>query len=170
MTTTTTTLKSTVTIVINFCLNILRFDLAAFGKKVSFDESMVHGAPNNDGISTFLDIVKKASLLSKQNGKKLLFVHAYGKEKERLKAMSDRNLADPDLGWSLVKEKGQKTLAYLYNTYGVKYIQVLRRVVCLEGVDHTRYYMLLCRNPDGRWVCVMDSLDQELAHDALILG
>jgi hypothetical protein len=79
-------------------------------------------------------VITKAVFLPKDEGHKLLFPLTLKGEanltaKDKIKAFAQLRLADPDLLWSLYMEKGQKTLCYLHDTYGITWMESLRRLL-----------------------------------------
>ncbi len=175
-TTMKTLLEFTVTVVISFALKIINLkpqtDIAEDWKLAG----VVHGSANNDGITAFKDVIVKAASLPKKKGYKLLFADGLAKGEtvitgeDRIKVLACRALADPDLGWSLFKEKGQKTLRYLYDTYGVKWMEFLRRELC--DLDGRRNSLSLFRRDDGSWGRSNRWLSdyRNARHPALVLG
>lgn len=141
----------------------------------SFDNK-VNGPETNDGITAFKEVLIKAAALPKDEGYKLLFATGivkgatYITGEDRIKALAKSNLADPDLLWSLYKEEGQETLHYLHDTYGVKWMEALRRV--LRDTDGRRCSLLLGRLGNGSWSHIADDLRAERSATlpALIIG
>jgi hypothetical protein len=143
----------------NLDLDIIPFDpIAVFGEGWKFEDEngIINGLGN--GVTGFVDTITKAVALlpdKKEEALKLLFPTGISKNQtiitgeDRLSALADRFLADPDLGWSLYKEEGQKTLRFLHDTFGVVWMEFLRRT--LRGPGRDRYALYLCRNDDGSW-------------------
>lgn len=141
--------------------------LWAFGDKTN-------GPLENDGITAFKRVIAKAATLPREEGYKLLFATGlvgttWISLEDRIRILSARAMADPNLLWSLYKEKGQKTLRYLYNTYGVTWMESLRRCVCFQGGnEHTLH---LFRKKGGRWDWDYFWGEARTAvHPALVLG
>jgi hypothetical protein len=86
----------------------------------------------------------------------------------RIKVLATINLADPDLLWSLYKKKGQMTLHYLYQTYGVTWFEALRRII-LDPIG-IRYSLYLSLNTDGSWKTLYRRLDRSRFHVSPALG
>lgn len=140
-------------------LDIIPFNPAAvFGEGWKFEDEkgIINGL--GDGITSFGEILAKAVVLlpsQKDEALKLLFPTGLGEDQnaitgeDRLKALADRFLADPDLGWSLYKEEGQKTLKFLHDTFGVTWMEFLRRT--FRDPNRRRYALLLYRRGDGSW-------------------
>ncbi len=160
----------------DFALSIVSLDPAQdIGAKWKFDKQ-VYGATGNDGITAFKDVIVRAAGMPKDDGRKLLFATGLAEGdnvitgEARLTALAGRNLADPDLGWSLFKEEGQKTLRYLHDTYGVVWMEALRRI--LLNPDGNRRSFSLCRRDDGSWDWDYRWLDsgRNAQREALVLG
>lgn len=139
----------------NFDFDIVEFDPAAvFGSGWKFGEE-INGLPDNDEITVFQKAIEKASTLPKDEGRNLLFPTgiATGNKvitgEDRIKVLSAVNLSDPVFLWSLYKEDGQKTLHYFHDTYGVTWMESLRRI--LLSPDGGRCALCLFRDSDGSW-------------------
>ena len=170
------TIEFSITIVINFLLKIIGLNPATdIGEGWSFEKE-INGAEGNDGITAFKEAIQKAALLPKEEGRKLLFATGLAEGatsitgEDKIKALSKRALADPDLGWSLYKEEGQKTLRYLHDTYGVTWMEFLRRVLRSPGGSRVSLY--LYRGDVGSWVWSYYWLDDDrnASIPALALG
>lgn len=73
-----------------------------------------------------------------------------GHEKDkRLKTLTDRILLDPGFGWALYQEEGQKTLRWLYDTFGVTYLDFFGRI--LRNPLGNRFVLYLYRSCVGSW-------------------
>lgn len=139
----------------NFDFDIVEFDPAAvFGSGWKFGEE-INGLPDNDEITVFQKAIEKASTLPKDDGRNLLFptgIETGNKVitgDDRIKVLSAVNLSDPVFLWSLYKEDGQKTLHYLHDTYGVTWMESLRRI--LLNPAGNRCALFLNRVSDGSW-------------------
>lgn len=142
-------------------LDIISSDPAAvFGEGWKFEdeERVINGL--GDGVMSFGETLAKAIALltdKKDEALKLLFPTGLSENQtiitgeDRLKALTERFLADPDLGWSMYKEEGQKTLKFLHDTFGVTWMEFPRRT--LRDQDGLRYSLCLCRRADGSWRC-----------------
>jgi hypothetical protein len=135
-----------------------------------------YGLAESDGITSFAEAVQQAATLPKEEGKTQLFVSGITKGKstvtggDRLKALAGRKLADPDILWSLFKEKDQKILHYLHDTYNVRRIEGLRRLLLSPLSRQCAFNLYLCN--DGTWTWGDSWLDSERTSDdtALVLG
>lgn len=67
---------------------------------------------------------------------------------ERLKAMSEIRL-DAHVGQTLYEEKGQATLRFLYETYGITWFEMAGTV--LHDSDNIRCFLCLYHGGDGPW-------------------
>lgn len=140
-------------------LNIIPFDpVGSFGNGWRFEDEGITINGLGDGITGFVETLAKAvSMLpdKKEEALKLLFLtelsegQPYITGEDRLKASTNRFLADPDLGWSLYQEKGQKTLRFLHDTFGVTWIEFLRRTLCYP--DGSCCALFLCHKLDDSW-------------------
>lgn len=159
---------------LQFGLKIVRFDPALvfdWGWKL---ESVVYGPRGNDGISAFQSTIEKASLVSKDEARNMLFASGLSdgntvvKGEDKIKALSNVNHADPDLIYSLYIEEGQQTLRYLYETYGITWMESLRRIIF---ASFRRCSLYLFRKDDGSWSCGYHWLNynRDLGKPALVL-
>ena len=169
-------LKFSITTVVNFALAIVSFDPARdIGEKWKFEDG-INGPAESDGITAFKEVVAQAALLPKEEGYKLLFATGFTDGQtvitgdDRIKALAGKNLADPDLGWSLFNEEGQKTLRHLNDRYGVVWMEFLRRT--LLRPDGSRRGFYLCRVGVGswRWYYFWLVNDRNASGPALVLG
>ncbi len=164
--------------VVRFNIKIVRFY-----PERDFDPSLglkfepkINGLAGNDGVANFERALRMIAGLQREEEKKLLFASGldgdtvYQTAEDRIKALANRELADPDLGWSLYKEKGQKTFRYLHDTYGVTWIEFLRRV--MRGVDDRRYSLCFVHQNDGMWKADISWLgsNRSINHPALAFG
>lgn len=67
---------------------------------------------------------------------------------ERIKAMPEIRL-DAKIGQALYEEKGQPTLRFIYEYYGVSWFELAGTVLRLS--DGSRYFLCLNRDDDGSW-------------------
>ena len=164
------------TIVVEFTIKVIGLNPKKdLGKGWSFVRK-VNGAKENDGITAFKNTILKAAALPKDQGYELLFATGIAggatdiKGEDRIKVLAKSNLADPDLLWSLYKEEGQKTLEYLYDTYGVIWMESLRRVLCNQF--GSLFSLFLYRENDGSWDWSYRLLDfdRDAVFPALVLG
>jgi hypothetical protein len=143
-------------LLVNFSLPVLRFNPGVCIMLTGFsfcDE--INGLEENDGVSMFGEIITKASSLPTEDGCKLLFATGFDQDENaitgnrRVKNLSTRSFADPDLVWSLHQEDGQKTLHHLNRIYGVTHIEALRRVVLNR---HGNQFSVSVKKSDaGHW-------------------
>ena len=139
-------------------LDIILFDPAAvFGKGWKFEDE--NGVTNGlgDGITGFVETLTKAVALlpsKKKEAFDILFLTARNEDQtiitgnDRLKGFVDKFLADPDLGQSLYKEEGQKTLNFLRDTFGVMNIEFLRRTLLDPSCNRSFPFL---GSVDGWW-------------------
>ena len=82
-----------------------------------------------------------------------------GEEKLRHLIESGKIRLDPSFGWALVNEPGQKTLRWLYDTFGVDHLDFLGRVLRRPG--GRRRVLYLYRYDCGRWRWSVYRLDHD---------
>lgn len=140
-------------------LDIIPFDPAAVsgeGWKFEDKEGIINGL--GDGVTSFGKTLNKAVAFlpsQKYEALKLLFPTGLSEDQtvitgeDRLRALADRFLADPDLGWSLCREEGQKTLKFLHDIFGVTWIGFLRRTLC--NPSRLRFALYLYCGGDKNW-------------------
>jgi hypothetical protein len=174
-------IMNTLTFIIplTFSLPILTLNPTTdIGSDWKFVPDELHGPAESDGITAFQELIVQASALPKEQGKALLFATGLADDQEvitgedRLKVLAGRNHADPNLLWSLYKEDGQKTLRYLHDTYGVVWMEGLRRLLLNSHGSRSGFY--LCRDgyDVGSWDWHYYWLDDDRDADdaALVLG
>ena len=147
---------------IKICLKIICLNPASdFGQDWGFANG-VYGW--GDGITGFPDALAKADSLIPETGRQFLFADGldYGQEtilgSERRGRLSSLALADPDLGWSLFKEKDQKILRHFHDVYGVESLEFLRRVFVHGGQVVS---LVLQREQSGSWSWLHSALDSK---------
>ena len=169
-------LQFSITTMVSFTLNLVTLQPATdIGADWKWADE-INGPKDNDGITAFQRVIVEASTLPKEEGYKLLFADGLAKGQasitgdDKIKALASRNLGDPDLLWSLYKEEGQKTLRYLHDTYGVVWMESLRRILCSPGGRRASLY--LCRGVDGSWDwrCSWLGRSRVASLPALVLG
>ncbi len=138
-----------------FDFPIIEFDPeAVFGSGWKFAPE-INGPAENDGVTGFQEAVLKASILPKDQGYRLLFATGLtaGNKvitgENRIKVIPNVNFADPDLPWSLYKEGDQRTLRYFHDTYGVNWMESLRRI--LLSPRGGQCALCIRRDIDGSW-------------------
>ena len=170
-----TILHFSITTIVNFALTIVALDPARdIGEGWKFEDG-INGPADNDGLTAFKEVVAAAALLPKEEGYKLLFATVTDGQTvitgdDRIKALAGKKLGDPDLGWSLFLEEGQKTLRHLNDRYGVVWMEFLRRT--LLSPLGSRSGFCLDRKDDGswRWHYHWLGYDRDAGAPALVLG
>ncbi len=169
-------LEFSITTVVKFAISILSFTPATdIGKDWKFSEE-IFGRKGKDGLTAFKEVIIEAAKLPKEEGYNLLFKTGLPEGEtviigeKKLEAFADENLADPDLLWSLYKEEGQKILRYLHDTYGITWMEALRRILLRS--DGLRCSLYLCRLDVGSWLWDCTWLDdvRSARRVALVLG
>lgn len=153
--------------VIDFGLDLVEFDPAFFGSGWNFAPE-VNGLNNNDGITSFQDVIVKASSLPEKEGYRLLFTKislpkgtSINPEK-MIEKLSDLNLADINLFWSLYREPDQKILCYLRKVYGVTFMESFRRII-VSPKGYRCWISLRWNKEDSSWIfeknCIIEGLN-----------
>lgn len=120
-----------------------------------------NGLSGNDGITGFAETFIREVKKVKEGESSTLFIDEFSAGSSQgqpvlpvcgedlLMYLFDKALADPNLLWMLHEETGQKTLKYIFDTFGVKCIGALRRVIV--NPNNRRFFLFLCRFSDGSW-------------------
>jgi hypothetical protein len=171
------TLKFSIVTRKDFTLSLIHLIPAIVFDDGSKFEQAINGV--GDGVTGFVENLVEAHKLHqsghKQEAVNLLFLTGLGENQtlitgeERIQALKDCPLADPDLLFSLVKQEGQVILRWLYDTFGVTWMEALRRTFL--GREGLRFTLCLYRRDGGHWVWSNGMLNGERGRDktALVL-
>jgi hypothetical protein len=142
-------LKFTIPGLREFILPIHDFDpTVPFGPGWGFDEK-IYGLADSDGITRFAELLEQAATVTRDEGYNMLFSTRLNRG-QSIETLNDKTLADPDLIWSLLMEEGHAILNYLHDSYGVTYLEVLRRLL----ISREGYHCALCvyrDQADRKW-------------------
>lgn len=126
-------------------------------KFIGRDWSFWRGPAEGDGLSGDVECDDRALALTEVDFSKVRFESGHkedesviiGEEKlRRLVAMPEIRL-DAKAGQTLFEEKGQATLRWLYDIFGITWIEFVGSV--LRYPDGHRYFLYLYREDDGSW-------------------
>ncbi|MEI6042716.1 MAG: hypothetical protein WCQ00_04095 [bacterium] len=156
----------------NFFIPLVEFDLSHKSCEGCFFAccETKHLLTDDDGVTPFADMMIRAASIKVKRKHNLLFatglteeqvssnprIQITGEERLALLTAERRAFADPNLGWSLFLEEGQKTLRYLHDKYGLNWMDFLRRIIIDDG---RRCAFSLFREGDGSWtwgICPLD--------------
>lgn len=160
---------------IEFNLPIKEFDpRSILGDSAKFTPE-INGPADCDGITNFQTLITKASHLKKDDGLRLLFSNGLDTGRntmtgeDKIKNFANLPSADPDLLFSLYLQPEQKILQYFYSTYGITYIESVRRVILHPS--GALFLMYVCRYEDGKsWACNCSPLGKyRVAHHNILL-
>lgn len=146
---------------LNFSIGSTAFNLNLLSYQVLPGFQLSESFTSGDGVSKLGNRMIRAASLPNEQGKSFLFPTGISAPRthitvrDRQKLFAKHNLADPDLLWSLVNQDDQQILSYLYDTYGVSFMDAPRRHV-FDGIQ-TVYVVSIMRNADASWKLVLRS-------------